>query len=63
MNKRYKFLKKHMNEFSKTYKNLKGYQWSFNFPVFIFNRDWFNLKKVTLFEFRTRSALFEFHDA
>ena len=50
MNKRYKFLKKHMNEFSKTYKNLKGYQWSFNFPVFIFNRDWFNLKKVTLFE-------------
>ena len=47
MKKRYKFLQKHINEFIKTYKSLKGTIWSLDFPVFIFNRDWFMLKKVT----------------
>ena len=48
MKKRYKFLQKHMDEFDKAYKSLKGQKWSLNFPVFLFNRDWFRLKKVTL---------------
>ena len=48
MKKRYKFLQKHMNEFIKTYKSLRGKIWSLNFPVFLFDRDWFRLKKVTL---------------
>ena len=46
----YKFLQKHIDEFSKTYKSLQGHKWSLNFPVFLFDRDWFRLKKVTLFE-------------
>ena len=50
MKKRYKFLKKHIDEFSKTYKSLKGQKWSLSFPVFLFDRDWFKLKKVTLYE-------------
>ena len=49
MKKRYKFLKKHIEEFNETYKSLLGHKWSLNFPVFLFNRDWFNLKKVTLY--------------
>ena len=49
MKKRYKFLQKHLNEFSKTYKNLGGRKWSLNFPVFLFDRDWFKLKKITLY--------------
>ena len=48
MKKRYKFLQKHVNEFIKTYKSLKGTIWSLDFPVFIFNRDWFMLKKITI---------------
>ena len=48
MKKRYKFLQKHMNEFIKTYKSLGGIKWSLNFPVFLFDRDWFRLKKVTV---------------
>ena len=50
MNKKYKFLKKHLNEFINTYKSLEGNLWSLNFPVFLFDRDWFNLKKITLFD-------------
>ena len=50
MKKRYKFLQKHINEFIKTYKSLRGNMWSLNFPVFLFDRDWFRLKKVTLYE-------------
>ena len=50
MNKRYKFLQKHINEFSETYKSLHGYKWSLNFPVFLFDRNWFRLKKVTLYD-------------
>tara|TARA_Y100001968_G_scaffold329408_1_gene378685 strand:- start:72 stop:572 length:501 start_codon:yes stop_codon:yes gene_type:complete len=48
MKKRYKFLKKHLNEFKKTYKSILGKKWSLNFPVFLFDRDWFRLKKITL---------------
>ena len=48
MKKRYKFLKKHINEFIKTSNSLKGIMWSLDFPVFIFDRDWFMLKKVTI---------------
>ena len=48
MKKQYKFLQKHMNEFAKTHRSLKGHNWSLNFPVFLFNRDWFKLKKITL---------------
>ena len=50
MKNRYKFLKKHQLEFKKTYKGLKGQKWSLSFPVFLFDRDWFRLKKVTLYE-------------
>ena len=50
MKKQYKFLQKHMNEFNKTYKNLRGHRWSLNFPVYLFDRDWFNLKKVALYD-------------
>ena len=50
MKKQYKFFKKHIDEFFKTYKNLEGKKWSLSFPVFLFDRDWFKLKKVTLYE-------------
>ena len=50
MKKRYKFLQKHMNEFTETYKSLKGHSWSLSFPVFLFNRDWFRLRKITLYD-------------
>ena len=50
MKNRYKFLQKHTNEFSKTYKSLRGHKWSLSFPVFLFDRDWFKLKKVTLYD-------------
>ena len=50
MKKQYKFLKKHMNEFTKTYKSILGNKWSLNFPVFLFDRDWFKLKKITLYD-------------
>ena len=50
MKKHYKFLQKHINEFSETYKNLLGKKWSMDFPVFLFDRDWFRLKKVTLYD-------------
>jgi len=48
MKKQYKFLQKHINEFTKTCKSLKGSMWSLDFPVFIFNRDWFMLKKISI---------------
>ena len=50
MKKRYKFLQKHLNEFIKTYKSLRGNKWSLNFPVFLFDRDWFKLTKVRLYD-------------
>ncbi len=50
MRKRYKFLQKHLDEFSKAYKSLAGQKWSLNFPVFLFDRDWFKLKKITLYD-------------
>ena len=50
MKNRYKFLKKHIDDFSKTFKSLQGENWSLSFPVFLFDRDWFRLKKVTLYE-------------
>ena len=50
MTKRYKFLKKHIDEFSKTYKELQGNKWSLDFPVYLFDRDWFKLKKITLYD-------------
>ena len=50
MKKKYKFLQKHLNEFTKTYKSLDGNKWSLNFPVFLFDRDWFRLKKVKFYD-------------
>jgi len=50
MNKQYKFLQKHINEFTKTSESLQSHKWSLNFPVFIFDRDWFRLKKITLYD-------------
>ena len=50
MKRQYKFLKKHVNEFINTYKSLEGNLWSLNFPVYLFDRDWFNLKKITLID-------------
>ena len=46
----YKFLQKHMIEISETYESLKGNEWSLDYPVFIFDRDWFKLKKISLYE-------------
>ena len=46
----YKFLRKHIEEFTKTYKNLEGNKWSLSFPIFLFDRDWFRLKKVRLYD-------------
>ena len=50
MKNKYKFLQKHKNEFTETLKNLKGNKWSLNFPVFLFDRDWFKLKNVKLYD-------------
>ncbi|MBW3042228.1 hypothetical protein [Prochlorococcus marinus] len=50
MKKRYKFLKKHINEFIETYKKVQGDKWSLGFPVFLFDRDWFRLKKVSVYD-------------
>ena len=50
MKKRYNFFQKHIDEFSKTSKSLQGHKWSLGFPVFLFDRDWFKLKKVTLYD-------------
>ena len=50
MKTKYKFLQKHKKEFRSTYLSLKGKKWSLNFPVFLFDRSWFNLKKVTLYD-------------
>ena len=50
MKRRYKFFQKHIDEFRKTFKSLQGNEWSLSFPVFIFDRDWFRLKKITIYE-------------
>ncbi len=46
----YKFFQKHIDEFIKTHKSLQGNKWSSSYPVFLFDRDWFRLKKVSLYE-------------
>ena len=33
-----------------TYKSLLGIKWSLNFPVFLFDRDWFRLKKIKFYD-------------
>ena len=50
MKKQYKFFQKHRDEFIKAYENLQGQKWSLSFPVFLFDRNWFKLKKITLYE-------------
>ena len=50
MKNNYKFLQKHGIEFNEAFKNLQGKKWSLNFPVFLFDRDWFRLKKVKLYD-------------
>jgi len=50
MNKHYKFLQKHLDDFRETFIGLQGKKWSLNFPVFLFDRDWFRLKKISLYE-------------
>ena len=50
MKNNYKFLHKHCIEFAKAFESLKGKNWSLNFPVFLFDRDWFKLKKVKLYD-------------
>ena len=50
MKRRYKFFQRHIDEFSKTYESLQGNEWSLSYPVFLFDRDWFRLKKVSLYE-------------
>ena len=50
MEKRYKFLPKHIQEFKEAYNRILGHKWSLNFPVFIFDRDWFRLKQVSLYD-------------
>ena len=50
MKKKYKFLQKHINEITKTYKSLRGSKWSLDFPVYLFDRDWFRLKRVRLYD-------------
>ena len=50
MKKEYKFLRKHLIELKSTIEKLEGIEWSLNFPVFLFNRSWFKLQKVSLNE-------------
>jgi len=50
MKRRYKFFQKHLDEFIKTHKSLQGTKWSLSYPVFLFDRNWFRLKKVCLYE-------------
>tara|TARA_Y100001968_G_scaffold151446_1_gene138607 strand:+ start:1329 stop:1829 length:501 start_codon:yes stop_codon:yes gene_type:complete len=50
MRKNYKFLQKHKEEFITTYESLSGNKWSLSFPVFLFDRDWFRLKKITILD-------------
>ena len=50
MKKQYRFLKKHINEFTQTSESLRGKKWSLNFPVFLFDRDWFRLKKIKFYD-------------
>tara|TARA_B100000579_G_scaffold392411_1_gene368319 strand:- start:67 stop:567 length:501 start_codon:yes stop_codon:yes gene_type:complete len=50
MKKQYSFLQKHINEFTKASHSLRGKKWSLNFPVFLFDRDWFRLKKVKIYD-------------
>ena len=50
MKKQYKFLQKHINEFNRASESLRGKKWSLNFPVFLFDRDWFRLKKVKFYD-------------
>ena len=50
MKKQYRFLPKHINEFTKASECLKEKNWSLNFPVFLFDRDWFRLKKVKFYD-------------
>ena len=50
MKKKYRFLKKHINEFTQTSESLRGKKWSLNFPVFLFDRDWFRLKKIKFYD-------------
>ena len=49
MKQDYKFLQKHKSELITTFQKIEGNKWSLNFPVFIFNRLWFKLKKVSLY--------------
>ena len=50
MKMQYKFLQKHINEFNVASENIRGKKWSLNFPVFLFDRDWFRLKKVKFYD-------------
>jgi len=50
MTKQYRFLQKHINEFTKALESLREKKWSLNFPVFLFDRDWFRLKKVKFYD-------------
>ena len=50
MKKKYKFLQKHINEFTNASEHLRGKKWSLSFPVFLFDRDWFRLKKVKFYD-------------
>ena len=50
MKKKYRFLSKHINEFTKASDSLQGKKWSLNFPVFIFDRDWLRLKKIRFYD-------------
>tara|TARA_Y100001968_G_C19031934_1_gene560246 strand:- start:148 stop:615 length:468 start_codon:yes stop_codon:yes gene_type:complete len=38
-----------MHEFIETYKSVSKKKWSLDFPVFLFDRDWFKLKKVSVY--------------
>ncbi len=50
MKKHYRFLEKHRHEFISTYKSLQDNKWSLSFPVFLFDRDWFRLKKLPFYK-------------
>ena len=50
MHSKYKFLLRHKKEFQSTFEVFKAKEWSLAFPVFIFERSWFKLKKIRLDE-------------
>ena len=47
---KYQFLERHKSELQSTFNDFVGSPWSLDLPVFLFNRCWFRLQKIKLYE-------------